>query len=278
MVPLHRARALSRCLGPASRRHASFLTTKPGDRPLEVFAAAVRSGKLREDPNQVAALLHLDALHVQLAEYVPPPPPPPPHRPNASGQSTGGGAAFTGAANGTKAAEQGLWSSLSSSMSDMFGSGGGGGAGGGGGGESAASVTAREDAELAAVSVPRGLYMYGGVGCGKSLLMDTFFDCSTVPEDRKRRVHFHEFMQELHQKMHRLQQEQPEHGDPLPYIAHEISSSTQLLCFDEFQVTALLTTLTYHTQLPAAQRSMSTPTMAAGDRRRGRATDAQAIP
>ena len=120
--------------------------------------------------------------------------------------------------------------------------------------------------------------MYGGVGCGKSLLMDTFFDCSTVPEDRKRRVHFHEFMQELHQKMHRLQQEQPEHGDPLPYIAHEISSSTQLLCFDEFQVTALLTTLTYHTQLPAAQRSMSTPTMAAGDRRRGRATDAQAIP
>ena len=242
MVPL-RARALSRCIGPASRRHASFLTTKPGDRPLEVFAAAVRSGKLREDPNQVAALLHLDALHVQLAEYVPPPPPPPPHRPNASGQSTGGGAAFTGAANGTKAAEQGLWSSLSSSMSDMFGSGGGGGAAGGGGGESAASVTAREDAELAAVSVPRGLYMYGGVGCGKSLLMDTFFDCSTVPEDRKRRVHFHEFMQELHQKMHRLQQEQPEHGDPLPYIAHDISSSTQLLCFDEFQVTALLTTL-----------------------------------
>ena len=240
MVPLiHRARALSRCLGPASRRHASFLTTKPGDRPLEVFAAAVRSGKLREDPNQVAALLHLDALHVQLVEYVPPPPPPPPHRPNAS---TGGGAAFTGAANGTKAAEQGLWSSLGSSLSDMFGSGGGGAGGGGGGSSSTASVTAREDAELAAVSVPRGLYMYGGVGCGKSLLMDTFFDCSTVPEDRKRRVHFHEFMQELHQKMHRLQQEQPEHGDPLPYIAHEISSSTQLLCFDEFQVTALLTT------------------------------------
>ena len=225
MVPLMRASALSRCLRPPSRRHASFLAPKQGDRPLEVFAAAVRAGKLREDPRQVAALKLLDALHVQLAEYVPPPPPPPPHSPNA-----------TGAANGSKAAEQGLWSSLGSSLSDMFGSGDGRAAsGGGGGGSGAASVTAREEAELDAVSAPRGLYMYGGVGCGKSLLMDTFFECSTVAEERKQRLHFHEFMQGLHQKMHRLQQEQPELGDPLPSIAHEISSSTTLLCFDEFQ-------------------------------------------
>lgn len=223
LKPLIRASALPRSLGPASRRHASFLAPKSGDRPLEVFAAAVRAGKLREDPRQVAALKLLDALHVQLAEYVPPPPPPPPHRPNAP----------TGAASGSKAAEQGLWASLGSSLSDMFGSGGGRGAGGGGGSSGAASVTAREEAELDAVSAPRGLYMYGGVGCGKSLLMDTFFECSTVA--RKQRVHFHEFMQGLHQKMHRLQQEQPELGDPLPSIAHEISSSTTLLCFDEFQ-------------------------------------------
>ena len=221
MVPLMRASALSRCLRPPSRRHASFLAPKQGDRPLEVFAAAVRAGKLREDPRQAAALKLLDALHVQLAEYVPPPPPPPPHSPNA-----------TGAANGSKAAEQGLWSSLGSSLSDMFGR---GASGGGGGGSGAASVTAREEAELDAVSAPRGLYMYGGVGCGKSLLMDTFFECSTVAEERKQRLHFHEFMQGLHQKMHRLQQEQPELGDPLPSIAHEISSSTTLLCFDEFQ-------------------------------------------
>ena len=217
-------------LGPASRRQASFLTTRPGDRPLEVFAAAVRSGKLREDPKQVAALRLLDALHVQLAEYVPPPPPPPPLP--LKGQTPGSGTAFTGAANGTKAAEQGLWSSLGSSLSNMFGSGGGGGGRGGGGGGGGDAV---EDAELAAVSVPRGLYMYGGTGCGKSLLMDTFFDCSTVPAERKRRVHFLEFMQEMHQSMHRLQQEQPAYGDPLPWIAHGISSSTQLLCFDEFQ-------------------------------------------
>ena len=73
------------------------------------------------------------------------------------------------------------------------------------------SVAAREEAELAAVTVPRGVYMYGGVGCGKSLLMDTFFECSSVPEERKRRLHFHEFMQEMHKRMHLLQKEHPEH-------------------------------------------------------------------
>lgn len=116
-------------------------------------------------------------------------------------------------------------------------------------------------------SVPRGLYLYGGVGVGKSLLMyapeppqrkggrgvapaigpaaplitppswhrDTFFCCAPIADERKRRVHFHEFMLDIHRRMHKLRQEKPDLGDPLPQIAYDISKTTSLLCFDEFQ-------------------------------------------
>jgi cell division protein ZapE len=85
--------------------------------------------------------------------------------------------------------------------------------------------------------IPRGVYMYGGVGCGKSLLMDTFFEVAPLDPSRKRRVHFHEFMLEMHRRMHELRQANPDMGDPMPYIAYDISSATSLICFDEFQVT-----------------------------------------
>ncbi|GAB4573978.1 MAG: cell division protein ZapE [Rhodothalassiaceae bacterium] len=81
---------------------------------------------------------------------------------------------------------------------------------------------------------PRGLYIHGGVGRGKSMLMDLFFD--TVPIARKRRVHFHEFMLEVHATLARLRSDRSV-IDPLPRIAHEIGSRVRLLCFDEFHVT-----------------------------------------
>jgi len=85
--------------------------------------------------------------------------------------------------------------------------------------------------------VPVGLYMYGGVGVGKSLLMDTFFEVAPVEPSHKSRLHFHEFMLDVHKRMHELRQANPELGDPMPYIAYDIAATTQLLCFDEFQVT-----------------------------------------
>jgi protein AFG1 len=106
----------------------------------------------------------------------------------------------------------------------------------GGSGDKAAKKESTEPSLAGLEDVPRGVYMYGGVGCGKSLLMDTFFDCAPIDPAKKRRVHFHEFMLEVHQRMHRLRQDQPDIGDPLPYIAHDISTSSVLLCFDEFQV------------------------------------------
>ena len=81
---------------------------------------------------------------------------------------------------------------------------------------------------------PRGLYIYGAVGGGKSMLMDMFF--AVAPIAKKRRVHFHSFMQETHARIHALHQSDPMGGDPIPKLAKQIAAQTTLLCFDEFQV------------------------------------------
>ncbi len=77
----------------------------------------------------------------------------------------------------------------------------------------------------------RGLYLWGGVGRGKSFLMDAFFD--SVPIERKSRVHFHRFMQDIHHRLRDLQGEE----NPLLVVARHISQQLRLLCLDEFHVT-----------------------------------------
>jgi len=93
----------------------------------------------------------------------------------------------------------------------------------------------------------KGLYIFGGVGRGKSLLMDMFFDAA--PTARKRRAHFHDFMQEVHKQVFRWRNlspkeraRQPEYvkgagDDPLAPAAQRIAQQAELLCFDEVQVT-----------------------------------------
>ncbi len=75
-----------------------------------------------------------------------------------------------------------------------------------------------------------GAYLWGDVGRGKSYLLDLFFDC--LPGERKRRLHFHQFMLAVHAKRRRL----GDIADPLPRIAHDWAAQAQVLCFDEFQV------------------------------------------
>lgn len=77
---------------------------------------------------------------------------------------------------------------------------------------------------------PRGLYIWGRVGRGKSLMMDAFFNVSTLK--RKRRVHFHEFMREVHAEMRAHSGEE----DPLDAVSNTIAKQLRLLCFDEFHV------------------------------------------
>lgn len=82
---------------------------------------------------------------------------------------------------------------------------------------------------------PQGLYIFGAVGRGKSMLMDLFFESATVAH--KRRVHFHAFMLEVHDDLHRLRRDKAEDGDALVRVAERIAGEAWLLCFDEFQVT-----------------------------------------
>ncbi|HEX6136520.1 MAG TPA: cell division protein ZapE [Casimicrobiaceae bacterium] len=83
---------------------------------------------------------------------------------------------------------------------------------------------------LAAPGVPRGVYLWGGVGRGKSLLMDSFF--ATVAIRRKTRVHFHAFMRDVHASLAALKHE----TDPLAAVAAQIARRHRLVCFDEFHV------------------------------------------
>ena len=81
--------------------------------------------------------------------------------------------------------------------------------------------------------IPKGVYMYGGVGRGKSFLMESFFQ--SVPLKRKTRLHFHEFMREVHRELQELRGTQ----DPLDELGRRIAKRYRLICFDEFHVAVI---------------------------------------
>ncbi|KAL2193618.1 AFG1-like ATPase-domain-containing protein [Corynascus similis CBS 632.67] len=86
-------------------------------------------------------------------------------------------------------------------------------------------------------NLPRGLYLYGDVGCGKTMLMDLFYD--TLPQSvrSKTRIHFHNFMQGVHQRLHKMKLQYGSDVDCVPFVAAEIAEQGNVLCFDEFQCT-----------------------------------------
>jgi len=93
--------------------------------------------------------------------------------------------------------------------------------------------------------IPRGVYMFGGVGRGKSFLMDCFYNA--VPLRRKTRLHFHEFMREVHRELSGLQGT----VNPLDELAKRISKKYRLICFDEFHVADITDAMILHRLLAA---------------------------
>ena len=83
---------------------------------------------------------------------------------------------------------------------------------------------------LSSPKPPKGVYFWGGVGRGKSFLMDCFYD--SVPYRRKKRIHFHAFMQQIHRDLDKYKGE----ADPMFKVAEQVAKDVRLLCFDEFHV------------------------------------------
>ncbi|MDB5558934.1 MAG: ATPase, partial [Enterovirga sp.] len=87
--------------------------------------------------------------------------------------------------------------------------------------------------------LPRGLYLWGSVGRGKTMLMDLFYESLTVPA--KRRTHFHAYMAEVHARIHdwrqKLKRGEVEGDDPIRPVAAALAKEAWILCFDEFAVT-----------------------------------------
>ena len=178
------------------------------------YELKVDAGEVRRDDAQVALVAKLDALHESLASL-----PPVPVRTDDPTESSG-----------TSSSPLLLSRSLASAQSFL-----------------------RKKYHLWSFGPPpRGMYIHGSVGVGKSFLMDLFYASVAVPDDdsccnndthsnqhvkiTKRRVHFHEFMLDVHHRIFVYKQKHPR-GDAIPIIAQQLAQEAQLLCFDEFQVT-----------------------------------------
>ncbi|MDE2402750.1 MAG: AFG1 family ATPase [Burkholderiales bacterium] len=97
--------------------------------------------------------------------------------------------------------------------------------------------------------LPKGVYLYGGVGRGKSFIMDAFFQA--LPLERKTRLHFHEFMREVHRQLLQLKGQ----ADPLEILARRMGRRHRIVCFDEFHVADVTDAMILHRLLDAMFRN-----------------------
>lgn len=190
----------------------TFHSTPPSG-PAAAYDHQVATGLISNDDHQRSIVSILQRMHDQLERYQPPPigPLPPPVKPSA-------------------------WTRLMRSrlFADMAD-------------ELHQANTAVIPLPPPPPDLPKGLYLYGSVGCGKSFLMDLFY--ANLPRKYKepggpgnttsfgsKRVHFHQFMMDVHKKGHKIKMEGGVAQDWIVIAAREIAEETRVLCFDEFQV------------------------------------------
>ncbi|KAG0259297.1 Lactation elevated protein 1 [Actinomortierella ambigua] len=172
--------------------------------PLPVYEELVRTGSLKHDDFQASIIMTLQDLYSRLMEYKP-------HSVAEDGGSSGANEAETG----------GFFSKFSRLFKKDE--------------NTSASSSSSTSTNNAASSVPKGLYLYGNVGTGKTMLMDLFYN--SFPHPDKKRVHYHVFMLQLHGRLHQLKTTTHQHRDPIPHLANQLASEFRVLCLDEFQVT-----------------------------------------
>ncbi|KAG0234762.1 Lactation elevated protein 1 [Actinomortierella wolfii] len=168
--------------------------------PLPVYEELVRTGSLKHDDFQRSIVVALQDLYTRLMEY----------RPHVADDY------------GNSADETPAPSGFFSRFSQMFK-------------KNDKDRLAQEAEAESRAKTPKGLYLYGNVGTGKTMLMDLFYN--SFPHPDKKRVHYHVFMLQLHARLHQLKMTTHQHKDPIPHLANQLVSEFRVLCLDEFQVT-----------------------------------------
>ncbi|KAF9153290.1 hypothetical protein BG015_003721 [Linnemannia schmuckeri] len=182
-----------------ARRFISATSTDSEDSnngPMPVYNDLIAQGSLKEDAFQRTIIETLQELHDRLKDYNPAP----------LSQAK------------KPEPERGLFAKMSSMFNKK---------------EEERLAKEAEEARIAAI--PKGLYLYGSVGTGKTMLMDLFYN--TLGRSDKKRIHFHNFMLQLHGRLHQLKTTTHQHQDPIPFLADSLAEESRVLCLDEFQVT-----------------------------------------
>ncbi|KAH9274218.1 hypothetical protein BASA83_003526 [Batrachochytrium salamandrivorans] len=179
---------------------------KPSQGPIALYDNLVISGKLRDDAHQRKSVAKLQTLYEELQQYNPP-------ILQSLTKEMQNIRSRVGEDSGKDKIQSPDFAWIDKSEPTVF------------------------DMEPAnqVIRGPNGMYIYGDVGTGKTMIMDLFYQSINIT--RKRRVHFHAFMQDIHKRIHRLRVHEGITSDPLPLIALELANTAWLLCFDEMQVT-----------------------------------------
>lgn len=196
-------------------RYRLLSTISPSSVLHDKYMELVKARDVEADPHQLKALKALERLRNQLIQGPPPPPPVEGKSPTESLKAN--------AASKSSSSFPSLSGWISSSSSSL--------------------TTSRQSAKLT-----KGVYLHGGVGCGKTFLMNLFYDSLdgiTELENNRQKVHFHKFMLQVHQEMHIArynsdlegsQAQKKRNSDSiLPFVIEKTLQKGRILCFDEFQ-------------------------------------------